>query len=154
MDRRAPGRLGVALVTNPLLLASALGILLALGGVRPPGAVLRTLDLLGDTAAPLALLSLGGALVAYPIRRQVPLSLAASAIKLAVLPALVLGLAITLGLPRDQRTILLVFAATPTAVSSYVLAVKLGGDPALAASTITLSTVLSVISLAAVLALA
>ncbi len=154
LDRRAPGRLILALVTNPLLLASALGIALAVSNLHPPAPVQHTLELLGDTAAPLALLSLGGALTAYPIRRHVPLSLAASTLKLAALPAVVLGLATVFHLPRDERIILLVFAATPTAVSSYVLAVKLGGDPALAAGTITLSTVLSVLSLGAALLLA
>ena len=48
----------------------------------------------------------------------------------------------------------MVFAACPTAVASYVLTTQLKGDAGLAAATIVLSTLLSLASLAAVLAFA
>ena len=155
-QRSAPGavrRLIVALATNPLLIAAAVGVALLFAPLRPPVALLRTLELLGDTAAPLALISLGGAVVSYPIRSHLLAASAASLLKLAALPAVTFLLAAALGVPDGDRAILLIFAATPTAVASYVLAVKLGGDPALAAGTIALSTLLSVVSLATVLAL-
>lgn len=160
LDRKAPLRLAWGLATNPLLLAAALGLILVWLGLTLPEPVLDSLNLLGNTAAPLALLSLGGAVVTYKIHHHAVPGLASSLVKLMATPAIVLGLCALSGplglgtLGHDQRLVLLILAATPTAVASYVLAVQLKGDPALAASTIVISTVLSVGSLAGALALA
>jgi len=160
IDARAPLRVAVGLATNPLMVAGVVGLILLWLGVVLPKPVMVSMDLLGDTAAPLALLSLGGAVVTYKVHHHAAAAIASSVIKLVALPAITLGLCLlteplglgTLG--RDQRLVLLILAATPTAVASYVLAVQLKGDPALAASTIVISTVLSVFSLAGALALA
>ncbi len=153
-DRGTPLRLVRSMVTNPLLLSCALGLLLAWLRLPPWPPVLHTLELLGDTAAPLALLSLGGAVATYKVHRHAAAGVACALVKLVLLPAVVLGLSVLVGLDRSERVIVLIFAATPTAVASYVLAVQLRGDPGLAASTIVISTVLSILSLAAALALA
>jgi predicted permease len=47
----------------------------------------------------------------------------------------------------------LLFLACPTAAASFTLAGKLGGDEALAASCVVVSTALSILSISAVLAL-
>ena len=57
------------------------------------------------------------------------------------------------GLSPDEMRITLLFLACPTAAASFTLAGKLGGDEALAASSVVLSTALSIASLSAVLAL-
>jgi predicted permease len=64
-----------------------------------------------------------------------------------------LGLAIAhfLGLEGHSRLILLILAATPTAVATYVLVDQMDGDRNLAASAIAISTVVSVLSLSAAL---
>lgn len=153
-DRRAPIRLIKSLITNPLLLACGIGLALILLRVPPPTPIMRTLDLLGQPAAPLALISLGGAVVTYHVHRHAAVGFACALIKLVVLPGIALGLAALAGLDPQQRLIVLVFASTPTAVASYVLAVQLKGDPGVAAATIVLTTLLSFGSLAAALALA
>jgi hypothetical protein len=57
------------------------------------------------------------------------------------------------GLFPDEMRITLLFLACPTAAASFTLAGKLGGDEALAASSVVISTLLSVLSISAVLAL-
>jgi predicted permease len=153
-DRKAPIRLLQSMASNPLLIACAVGLLMTWSKIDTPAPIASALNLLGQTAAPLALVSLGAAIVTYPIKGHILPSIASSVLKLAALPAIVVLLTWLLPLPTDQRLILLILASTPTAVASYVLAVKLGGDPALAAGTISISTVLSALSLGVVLALA
>jgi predicted permease len=72
---------------------------------------------------------------------------AATVIKLVLMPALVLGLALLLGLPPISRDVALLFAALPTATSAYILARQLGGDAELMAALITAQTLLAMLTL-------
>lgn len=139
---------GRSLVTNPLLIASTVGFTLWAIEAKPGVIVMETLELLGQPSATLALLSLGGAIVIHPIHGRLGLAFVAALVKCVALPALAYGCCTLLGIVGIDRQIVLVFAATPTAVASYVLVAQLGGDEPLAAATIVASTVLSAASLA------
>jgi len=142
------------LITNPLLLASGAGVLCAGCGIRLPIWLGQSVSVIGQMALPLALLCIGGTLVAMPLRGKRTTALIASSIKVAAAPLLGLPLARWAGLSLDETRIALLFLATPTAAASFTLAGKLGGDEALAASSVVISTALSVVSLTTVLALA
>lgn len=64
-----------------------------------------------------------------------------------LMPLLALALCHLFDLGRVQSSILLMFAALPTASSCYVLAARMGYDGAYVAALITLSTVLGMLSL-------
>ncbi|MEM9253396.1 MAG: AEC family transporter [Planctomycetota bacterium] len=145
---------GRTIATNPIVLACVLGVALAVSPLRLPRVVLDSLDLIGLPAGPLALVSLGGALIVYRVRGHLVEASAVAALKLAVCPAVALGLALLLGLDGEQAFVLLVLAAAPTAVASYVLVTQVGGDEGLAASIIALTTLGSVVSLGAAIAIA
>lgn len=153
-DASLPVKMVKSLITNPLLLACVAGLLVWYFEIGLPAAALTTLDLVGKPAAPLALISLGGALVTYPVGKRLGTALLASALKCGATPLVAWLIAGWWGLPADDRLVVLIFAACPTAVASYVLATQLKGDPALAAATIVLSTLLSAVSLGVVLGLA
>ena len=68
------------------------------------------------------------------------------AIRHAVLPAVAIGLTAALALPAEQRMIVVLFAALPTASSAYVLAARMGGDGAYVAGLVTVSTLLGMVS--------
>ncbi|MEM6854018.1 MAG: AEC family transporter [Planctomycetota bacterium] len=153
-DASLPVKMIKSLITNPLLLACVAGLLVWYFEVGLPAAALTTLDLVGKPAAPLALISLGGALVTYPVGKRLGTALLASALKCGATPLVAWLIAGWWGLSADDRLVVLIFAACPTAVASYVLATQLKGDPALAAATIVLSTLLSAVSLGVVLGLA
>jgi hypothetical protein len=74
-------------------------------------------------------------------------------LKVALLPLLGWPLGRWIGLSLDELRITLLFLACPTAAASFTLAGKLGGDEALAASCVVVSTALSILSISAVLAL-
>jgi hypothetical protein len=145
--------IGWQLATNPLLLAVGAGVACAGLGLRLPGWLLQSVAILGAMALPLALLCIGGTLMVMPLRGKRTSAFIASALKVAVLPLLGWPLGRWAGLSLDELRITLLFLACPTAAASFTLAGKLGGDEALAASCVVVSTALSVLSISAVLAL-
>ena len=153
IDASLPGKMLLTLASNPLLIACGVGLGLWYQEVSLPSVATTTLQLLGKPAATLALISLGAVLASYPVGKRVNAAALASAFKCVATPAVAWGLAMWLGLPTVDRQIVLIFAACPTAVASYVLATQLGGDPGLAAASIVLSTLVSGLSLGVILAM-
>ena len=143
----------VQVAINPLLVACVVGVLISLSGFALPGPINRTLGELGNFALPLALLCVGGKIAATKLRGNIRLPLLASAIKLAVGPVVGWFAAGWLGVGRIETAVALIMLACPTAVASYVLTEQLGGDSALSAGAVVVSTILSIASLAAVVAM-
>lgn len=141
------------LLLNPLLIACAIGLLLNGLKIALPVAIQSTLKALGDTSLALALLSIGASLSFKGIRTGLITSITASGIKVFVQPLIGLGLAVLWNIPPVERQILLIYLACPTAVASYVMADIFNSDRDLAAHIIVISTLLSIASLTAVLAL-
>ncbi len=137
---------------NPIIWASALGGLAYTRGWVLPGALGETVGLLGRMAVPLALVTVGAVLASLPTGAWRAPTWAAVAGKVLLSPLLGWGLAAWLGITGTERLILLVGLACPTAVASYTMAQQMGGDEALAAQTVVLSTVASALVLAGILA--
>jgi predicted permease len=135
------------LATTPPLLATLAGIGFAVMGWRLPLPVDRTFAALGEMALPLGLLGVGGSLVTVKLGAAWRAPLAAALLKTAGSPLLGWLVARWWGLEGVELKTILVFLAAPTAVVSYTVAVELKGDEGLAAGTIVLSTLLSVLSL-------
>lgn len=144
-------RLARSVGTNPLIIACVVGLAVSLLELALPEPIGRALEMVGDTAAALALVALGGALVTLPWRAELGVATAASLLKTAAVPALTYAVARFIGLDGPLLLAAMVFAATPTAVASYVLSTQLKGDGPLAASCVVVSTVLSLLSLGVVL---
>jgi hypothetical protein len=77
-----------------------------------------------------------------------------SALKLAVMPALMLGWCIFFDVTGLPRLVVILCGAVPGATSSYILARQLGGDASLMASLITGGTILAAVTMPLVLWLA
>ncbi|WP_373190340.1 AEC family transporter [Halomonas sp.] len=136
-----------ALARNPLILACLAGIALNLSGIGLPGWSQPCLELLGRAALPLGLVAVGVALRPAALLRLDRGVWAANLVKLGLMPALVLALALLLGLDPVTRDVALLFAALPTATSAYILARQLGGDAELMAALITGQTLLAMLTL-------
>ena len=147
------GRLTRQVLLNPLILSAVLGSLLGWFELRLPVMIDRPFELLGQTALALALVSLGGALLELEMRGRIGLATAAAGFKVTALPLITFGFALWWGLPAEQVFVVMVFATCPSATASYILTTQIGGDDALAAATIVISTFLSLPALAAVLIL-
>lgn len=133
--------LGIA--KNPLILASVAGILVNLSGLRLPGLLAKPISQLGASATPVALLLLGAMFEFRDVslyRRNLAICMA---LRLLVYPGVALPLAALAGLRGPEFAALISVFATPTAVASFSMALQMGGDPELAASVVTLTTLLS-----------
>lgn len=158
VSRPQPGRrVSWAVVTgigrNPIILASLAGWGWHEAGWSLGTAAERTLGSLASMALPLALLTVGAALLTVPIRGRRAWAFATAACKTFLSPVVgyLIGRAWGLG-PGEMLTVLLCMAC-PTAAISYTMVKQLGGDEGLAASGIVFSTVLALPALAVVLAL-
>ena len=83
-------------------------------------------------------------------------SLAASValgLKLILMPALAVALALVFGLTGSNLAIVTACAAVPASPSAYVLARQMGGDAPLLAQIITLQTILAAITMPVAIAL-
>lgn len=152
--RLGPRQVAVQLASNPLLLSSLAGIAVQLAGLPIPAAVEPALRTLGAASLPLGLLCVGAALDFGTARRWIGPILTSSAVKFALLPAVTLGMALLLGLEGPALTTALLFQALPTASSAYILARQLGGDAPLMAGITAAQTVLALLALPLVMAVA
>jgi len=135
------------LVRNPLILSTAAGLLANVLGLHLPEAVATTLHRIGLAALPLGLMAVGAGLQFRGLREAPRFAAAMLTIRHAVLPAISIGLALWLALPEAQRTIVLAFAALPTASSAYVLAARMGGNGPYVAGVVTLSTLVGMVGI-------
>lgn len=133
--------LGIA--KNPLIIASALGILANLSGLPLPDCLANPISQLGASASPVALLLLGAQFEFHDVRLHRRNLAICTALRLVVFPGVALPLAALAGLRGPEFAVLISMFATPTAVSSFSMAAQMGGNPELAASAVTLTTLLS-----------
>lgn len=141
------------IIKNPLILACLAGALVNLAGLGLPGGTDRLLSLLAAASLPLGLLCVGAALKPQELSGEIPALGWNSATRLLAVPLLAYGVALALGLPDMETSILVLFFALPTAPTAYVLTRQLGGDSHLMAGIITLQTLLAAASLPLVLTL-
>jgi len=131
---------------EPLVWATLLGGLFLWQGWETPRFLTNALDLLGQLAIPLMLITLGVALARlHPagLGRAFVLSLG----KFVVTVAVGWGVGTAFGLAPVALAILVIQLATPVAVTSYMLAEKYGADSDAAAGLVVTSTLLSVVTI-------
>lgn len=142
-----------SMVTNPLLLSIFFALPFCLFRIPLPAAIQRSVHALGAMALPLALLSIGASLSRERLKGSLKVAGIASLLKVGATP-LVGYLAVwALNMEEVESLIAMIFHACPTAVASYVMAERLGGDEALAGNGVILSTLFSGISLSLVVAI-
>jgi malonate transporter and related proteins len=137
---------GRELLRNPLILSTVAGLIANLVGLRFPDAVATTLQRIGLAALPLGLMATGAGLRFGELRAAPGLAAAFMTVRHALLPAIAIGLTAALALSPEQRVIVVLFAALPTASSAYVLAARMGGNGPYVAGLVTLSTLLGMLS--------
>ncbi|MEY2771526.1 MAG: hypothetical protein RIQ38_1945 [Pseudomonadota bacterium] len=148
-------RLGLAreLARNPLILATASGLLFNLAGFQIPEWLAPTVQRIGASSLALGLMAAGAGLQLHSLQRGQLLGVSLLLNRHLVFPLLALGWAALMRLDADQRTVLLVFSAMPTASTCYVLAARMGYNGPYVAALVTLSTLAGMLSLPLALAL-
>ncbi|WP_207455202.1 AEC family transporter [Azospirillum sp. SYSU D00513] len=153
---RALADVGLALVRNPLIIATALGLLwsVLLTGVPVPRPVATYCELMGAASGPCALFAIGLFLATRQIRAPAGEIAWITALKLLVQPALTWALIATL-FPMDPfwTAGALILAALPTGGLTFVVAQQYQTYVERTSAAILVSTVLSMVTLSGLLAL-
>ncbi|UCI33849.1 AEC family transporter [Mesorhizobium sp. B4-1-4] len=136
------------LFINPLIIGILLGLAWRLGGVPLPALMMRLVEALANTAGPVALFAMGLSLRRFGISGNVRPALALSALKLFLMPALVLGFVWLLGLPPLTAKVAVVVAALPSGINSYLIAVQFNTGQALASNQMTIATAFAAVTTA------
>jgi malonate transporter and related proteins len=169
-------RIATLPLRNPVILASALGVIASETGFRPPSVLLDPLTLLGAAAVPTALIALGASLYHPPARTRTvdspePVSAAPvpaapapaepaltelaviSVLKLAVQPAVALAAGFALDLPHAGLVAVVVCAGLPTAQNAFIYAQRYRAADDLASRSIMVTTTASMATLIIIAAL-
>jgi hypothetical protein len=134
---------------NPMLLSIALGIACSALGISPPGPVRTLLELLGDTAGPVALFAIGSVLEGARVPREwSEVGLLAGA-KLLGLPLLTILWFRWLPVESVPFAIAVLQSGMPTAVTNFVFAQHYGVAVEITAAVTLVSTVGSLLTLSA-----
>lgn len=136
-----------ALLRNPLIIATATGLLANVLGLRVPTWMDPTLNRIGAASLALGLMAAGAGMQFAKLAQAKALAVSVLAIRHLLLPLVAFGLARLFRLDAAQTTVLLAFSALPTASSCYVLASRMGYNGAYVAGLVTLSTLLGMVSL-------
>ena len=138
-------------IKEPLVFATLLGGLFLWQGWETPTFLTNALDLIGQMAIPMMLITLGVAVARLkPSNFTGPIVLSVLKAVLCAGSAALIGS--WFGLGPVALAVLIVQIATPVAVTSYLLAEKYGADADSVAGLVVVSTLLSVVSLPLILA--
>jgi predicted permease len=151
----SPSWLGItkALMANPFIWACVIGVALNVASVPIPAPLHAFGDALGRSSLAMGLLMVGSGLQLDALLRPSPATVIATVFKLALMPAMAVGLGILFGLSGINLAVVAICSSVPSASNAYVLARQMGGDAPLVAQILTVQTLLAVLTMPVVLAL-
>jgi predicted permease len=135
------------IVTNPLLLGCAFGLLGGALHLSIPHSLEVPLSQFAATASPLALFVMGGEFRFRKLRENIYKVIAVATARLLIVPVAALAVFVYMGFRNVELSILLSIFATPTAMASYIMAKNMNNDGELSAQIVVLTTACSCITI-------
>lgn len=132
--------------SNPLIVASFIGILWSFLALPLPQIVDRALKIVTGMSLPLALIAIGASFSFRKLRGDLTLAVLSAGLKIVILPVLTALVLVFLGIGGQELAIGVLLAATPTATAAYIMAQQLNSDAELSGAIIMLSTLCSVVT--------
>lgn len=127
------------IITNPLIIASALGILFVLLNFKLPTFLEKSISDVSKLATPLSLILLGGSFSFSDIKEYINHMIFVVSNKLVLVPLVFIPISIALGFREIELLTLLIIFASPTAVSTFQMAKQMDSDHILAQQAIVFS---------------
>lgn len=134
-------------VTNPIILGIAAGMVWSLTGLPWPTILSKSVGYIASTATPIALLVLGATFKGREALQKIGPTAAAAFLKLVAIPALIFPVAIAMGFRNSELVAIMIMLASPTTVTCYIMAKNMGGDATLSASVVMTATLFSSVTL-------
>lgn len=135
------------LLRNPLIIATASGLVANLLGFQIPEWASPTVGRISAASLALGLMAAGAGMQFGLLSRGKALTVSVLGIRHLLQPLIGWAVAHLFRLNAEQTTVLLAFSALPTASTCYVLAARMGYNGPYVAGLVTLSTILGVVSL-------
>lgn len=135
-----------SVLTNPVVASILLGTVWSLTGLPLPSGIRGTMNLLGQSAVPLALVTVGFSLAAYRLRERLGEAVAMSALKLIGLPLLVWLIAWLVGLPPLETQVVVILSSIAVGVNAYLMAREFKALEGPVGTALLMSTVASAIT--------
>lgn len=132
--------IALGILKNPLIIGILAGLVVNLSNLPLPDLVLDIGSYFSRLTLPLALLCIGGAMNLSALKLSSGPALGATIWKLVLSPLVVCLIAIPLDIRGPDLGVLFLLASAPTAAASFVMVKAMGGNAALAANIIVLST--------------
>lgn len=130
------------IATNPLIIATVLALAMAALGLRLPAVLERCVAQMAAVSTPLMLFLLGAFFEFKSLPRYGRQLATVCLFRLVLVPAVVLGIAVALGIGSTGLVALLAVFATATAIASFTMAQQMGGDAELAGNIVVATSVL------------
>lgn len=136
----SPKKLAIAIIKNPTVIATVLGISVNLLGIVLPVLVLDVVQDLAGLTTPLSFLSIGVTLKLGAVDKKKYL-ISGVLLRLVLVPMVIIPLAGLFGYRGQEMCALMILFAAPTAVSSYPMAVAMDADGDFAAQMVAYTTI-------------
>ena len=147
MDKALLQKTLKGIVTNPIILGIAAGFVWAILKIPQPEILQKTVKNMAVLATPLGLMAMGSSFEGKKALGKLKPTLIASALKLVVLAAIFLPLAVRLGYRESELVAILVMLGSATTVSSFVMARNMGHEGVLTSSIVMVTTLCSAFTL-------
>jgi malonate transporter and related proteins len=151
---RAIRDVSIDLATNPIIIAILIGLALRTSGIGLDPISSAALSLVGQATLPCVLLAMGLGLSTFALEGKIGVIAIISSLKLGAMPAIAFLVAARLfHLPSTDVAIITLLSAMPTGANAYVFARRSGKAEASVSGAVALSTVVSIVTITAVLAM-
>ena len=147
MDKALLQKTLKGIVTNPIILGIAAGFVWAILKIPQPEILQKTVKNMAVLATPLGLMAMGASFEGKKALVKLKPTLIASALKLVVLAAIFLPIAVRLGYRESELVAILVMLGSATTVSSFVMARNMGHEGVLTSSIVMVTTLCSAFTL-------
>lgn len=140
-------KLIVSILKNPLIIASFIAFVLLMLHIELPDLLLNPISSMSKVATPLAFTVLGGTFYFKRLSGNLRYLVVVTLGRLVLLPVLMLGSAILLGFRNEALVALIGLAASPTAVSSFTMAMEMDADGELAGQIVIITSVACILTI-------
>jgi len=137
----------INIAKNPIIDAIALGMLFAAFGIKIPAILNKTMTSIGSLTTPLSLITIGAGFEFAKMKGKISYTAIATFIKLMVLPAIFLPVAVHFGFTDQKLIALMVMLGGCSTPTCYVMAKNLNHKGVLSSATVVCTTLFSTVTL-------
>ena len=130
-------------VTNPIIIGIALGMLWSIFRLPQPVIFTKTITYLGNMASPLALIALGASFEFYDVKEKWKETVGVTCTKLLLWCMIFLPVAISMGFRDEKLVAILVMLGSATTSSCFIMSKNMGHKGVISSCTVMVTTLLS-----------